>query len=204
MGIVVDIVIVAIILLSVFLGYRKGLIALAIKLCAFIIAIVIAFILYKPVSNFVINTTNIDETIENSILEKVNDVIKEDKDKELESELIESAKTGMLPETAKTISDNIVSGGVMILLFIIARIGLIFVTSLANVVAKVPVIKQINKTGGIIYGFLRGTILIYVVLLLISVIGQINPKNSVYLDVNESYIGKIMYENNVLDILFKN
>lgn len=204
MGIVVDIVIVAIILLSVFLGYRKGLIALAIKLCAFIIAIVIAFILYKPVSNFVINTTNIDETIENSILEKVNDVIKEDKDKELESELIESAKTGMLPETAKTISDNIVSGGVMILLFIIARIGLIFVTSLANVVAKVPVIKQINKTGGIIYGFLRGAILIYVVLLLISVIGQINPKNSVYLDVNESYIGKIMYENNVLDILFKN
>ena len=70
MGIVVDLIIIAIIALSAFLGYRKGLVVLAIKLCAFIIAIAITFVIYKPVANVIINVTGIDETIENAILEK--------------------------------------------------------------------------------------------------------------------------------------
>ena len=45
MGIVVDIVIVAIILLSTFLAYKKGLITLAIQFVAFIIAIVLTLLL---------------------------------------------------------------------------------------------------------------------------------------------------------------
>ena len=39
MGIIVDIVLIAFLALSIFLGYKKGLAQLAIKLCAFIIAI---------------------------------------------------------------------------------------------------------------------------------------------------------------------
>ena len=72
MGIIIDIVIVALIALSVFLGYKKGLVTLAIGLCSFIIALVLTLILYKPITNLVINTTTIDDTIENSILEKAN------------------------------------------------------------------------------------------------------------------------------------
>lgn len=70
MGIVVDLIIIAIIALSAFLGYRKGFVTLAIKFFAFIIAIAITFIIYKPVANVVINVTGIDESIENAILEK--------------------------------------------------------------------------------------------------------------------------------------
>lgn len=71
MGIIIDICIVVFILLSIFLGYKKGLVSLAIGACAFIIAFAITFILYKPIGNLVINTTSIDETIQNVILEKV-------------------------------------------------------------------------------------------------------------------------------------
>lgn len=71
MGIIIDICIVVFILLSIFLGYKKGLVSLAIGACAFIIAFAITFILYKPTGNLVINTTSIDETIQNVILEKV-------------------------------------------------------------------------------------------------------------------------------------
>ena len=45
MGIVVDLIIIAIIALSAFLGYRKGFVTLAIKFFAFIIAIAITFII---------------------------------------------------------------------------------------------------------------------------------------------------------------
>ena len=40
---VVDLIIVAIILLFTFLGYKRGLVKLAIKLCTFIIAVIVAF-----------------------------------------------------------------------------------------------------------------------------------------------------------------
>ncbi len=215
MGIIVDIIIIAIIALSIFLGYRKGLIELAIKLCAFVIAIVITLILYKPVSNLIINTTSIDETIENSILEKANDVMEDEEDEEpsleinpasteeLSEEIKQEAKEGLLPEAARGLSVNIVRGGVIIILYVLIRIALRFVTALANLVAKLPILKQFNKAGGAIYGALRGILIIYVCLIIISIFGQINPENDIHQNIEQSTLGKTMYENNILDVFFK-
>lgn len=203
MGIIIDIIILAIIALSIFLGYRKGLVELAIKLCAFLIAIVITFILYQPISNLVINTTSIDETIENAILEKANDVMEgEEGDDELSEEIKQEATQGLLPEAARELAINIVRGGVIILLYILIRIALRFVTALANLVAKLPILKQFNKAGGAIYGALRGIVLIYVCLLIIGIFGQINPENTLHKNIQNSYLGKAMYENNVFNIFF--
>ena len=60
----------------------------------------------------------------------------------------------------------------------------------------------INKTGGIIYGLLRGVLIIYVLLMLIGVFGQVNPNNSVHMQIEDSYLGKLMYDNNILNIFF--
>ena len=203
MGIIIDGIIILFIILSVFLGYRKGLVELAIKLCAFLIAIVITFILYQPISNLVINTTSIDETIENAILEKANDVMEgEEGDDELSEEIKQEETQGLLPEAARELAINIVRGGVIILLYILIRIALRFVTALANLVAKLPILKQFNKAGGAIYGALRGIVLIYVCLLIIGIFGQINPENTLHKNIQNSYLGKAMYENNVLNIFF--
>lgn len=201
MGIVVDLIIIAIIALSAFLGYRKGFVTLAIKFFAFIIAIAITFIIYKPVANVVINVTGIDESIENAILEKAN-AIMTNEENEASNKILEEAKTGILPQTAREIAVNIVTGGVVLILFIAVRIALKFVTALANIVAKLPIIKQFNEMGGLLYGVLRGVLVVYIAMLLIGVVGQINPQNSIHQNVNASYIGKMMYENNVLNIFF--
>lgn len=202
MGIVIDIIIILIIALSAFLAYRKGLIVLAIQLVAVIIAIVLTVILYKPVSNIIINVTNIDETIQNAILEKANDIMtnnEENKDK-----VVETIQNNMMPETARTISINIIQGGVILILYIAIRIILKFVTALANLVSKLPIINQFNKAGGLIYGILRGLLIVYILLLVVNLIGTIEPKNNVYVGVEESYIGKSMKNYNVLNILFEN
>lgn len=201
MGIVVDLIIIAIIALSAFLGYRKGFVTLAIKLFAFIIAIAITFVIYKPVANVVINVTGIDESIENAILEKANNIMTNEEN-ETSNKMLEEAKTGILPQTAREIAVNIVTGGVVLILFIAVRIALKFVTALANIVAKLPIIKQFNEMGGLLYGILRGVLVVYIAMLLIGVAGQINPQNSIHQNINESYVGKMMYENNVLNIFF--
>ena len=204
MGIAVDIVIIAIILLSTFLAYRKGLVKLAIQLFSFVIAIVVTFILYIPISNFVINATAIDETIENAIYEKANDIMVESEgSNELANQVVDTAKNEMLPETARTLAINIVRGGIIIILFIGLKIALRFVTALADLIAKLPIIEQINQLGGLVYGILRGIIIIYACLLILSVSGQIIPENQINQGVEQSYIGKVMYENNILKVFFK-
>ncbi len=202
MGIVVDIIIIAIILLSTFLAYKKGLITLAIQLVSVIIAVVLTLILYKPVSNVIINVTGIDEMIQNAILEEANDIMTNNQ--ENANQVVESIQNNMLPETARTISINIIQGAVILILYVIIRIILRFITALANLVAKLPILNQFNKLGGVIYGILRGLLIVYILLLLVNVSGEIDAKNKVYTTVEESYIGKMMNENNVLSVLFTN
>ena len=202
MGIVVDFIIVAIILLSTFLAYRKGLITLAIQLVAVVIAVILTLLLYKPVSNVIINGTGIDETIQNAILEEANDIMTNEE--KGANQVVETIQNNMLPETARAISINIIEGTVILVLYIVIRIALKFVTAIANLVSKLPVLNQLNQLGGIIYGILRGVLIVYVILLLVNLSGEIEPQNHVYTAVEESYIGKMMNENNILDILFSN
>ena len=100
-GVIIDLILVALIALSIFLGYKKGLVKLGIQLVAFIIAIVATVILYRPIANLIINVTQIDETIENSIINKVNDIIEQNENNDTTSQLIESAKEGNLPNVAR-------------------------------------------------------------------------------------------------------
>lgn len=203
MGILVDIFVIALIALSIFLGYKKGLASLAIKLCALVIAILITLVLYRPIANLVINTTSIDESIEDSIYNKVTEMIQKDDSNELTSNLIESAKQGMLPEASRELAINIVYGATIIILFLIVRIALIFVSALTNLIAKLPIIKQFNEIGGAIYGLLRAIIIIYLILLIINFVGQLNAQNIATQAINQSTLTKTMYENNIFNIFFK-
>ena len=211
MGILVDIIVIAIIALSVFLGYRKGLIALAIKLFAVIIALVATLILYKPISALIINNTSLDETIQNAIIDKVetnNQDTEQNNENTNSTEpettvetIANQAKEEILPETAKELSINIINIGVILILYFAIKIALHFVTAIANIIAKIPIIKQFNKLGGIIYGLLRGLLLIYVILIIVSFAGQINPENQLHKYINESLLTKEMYKNNIINVL---
>ncbi len=212
MGILIDIIVVALIALSVFLGYKKGFIELSVKLLAFLIALVITLILYKPISNLIINNTQIDENIQNTILDKVNgnstetenENSKTQENNTNESDIVENVanemKAEILPQAARDLSINIINAGIIIILYILIRIALKFVTVIANLVAKLPIIKQINKLGGVIYGLLRGLLLIYVILLIISFVGKVNPENEIHKQIEETNLTKAMYEHNIIEI----
>lgn len=199
MGIVVDIIILLILALSIFLGYKKGLVAVAIRICALILALVITFILYKPISNFIINATAIDESIENSIIENANKMIEKNND----SKIIDEAKEKIVPGAARNIAVKIITVGVALLLFLVARIGIVFITALADAIAKLPILKQFNEAGGALYGAIRGIVLIYIVLIFITLFTQFNPNNIINESIEKSYAGKMMYENNVFNVIFK-
>ena len=178
MGIIIDGVIILFILASVFLGYKKGLISLGIHLVAFILALVVTFILYRPIAGIVINSTQIDEKLEETIQVNVENFMAENENSTVTNSIIESAKQGVLPQASRTLAINIIYGITMILLFVVVRICLVFVTALANAISKLPILNQFNKLGGILYGLLRGFIITYALLMIINLVIMMNPKST--------------------------
>ena len=202
MGIVVDLIIIGIIGLSSYLAYKKGLVALAIKLCAVIISLIVTLVLYRPISSLIINTTSIDESIQNAILERSSNVlIQNNENGDLTNQILEQATNGTLPIAARELSVQIVNICVIIVLFFGIKLSLAFVTIIASVINKLPVLNQFNKIGGIVYGILRGFVIVYVALLLVSFAGRINENNVMHNSIQQSFLGKMMYENNIINIL---
>ena len=202
MGIVIDIILVLIVALSAFLGYKKGLVELGAKLFAGIIAIVITLIIYKPIGNIVIKNTSIDEKIENTILEKTTNVIDENSKisdnkyiQDASDNAVSQVKEEVLPEQARNIAVNVVYVATALILFIVSKIVLSIVISLANAIASLPILKQFNEVGGLLYGLVRGAIISLVLILVIGTIAKLNPNGSLSKNVESTYLLKEVYDN---------
>ena len=213
MGIVLDVIILAILALSIFMGYKKGLIGVILKLFAFVIAIVVTWILFTPVSNLIINNTNLDDNIKNIIIEKGVVEQKQNEEKndndvgsfvqEYVSKSVNDKKNEMVKSSADIIAEKTVAIIVAIGLFIVVRIALILLKFIAEGIAELPIIKQFNELGGTIYGIIRGLFVIYTILAICFVIMSINNIEFLSNLINTSILSKFLYEHNfILDIIF--
>lgn len=162
MEIIIDLFIIAIVALSIWLGYKKGLTKSLLKIFNFFIAIIISIILFNPISNVIINNTEVDECLQDKIISQFSNYedIKEDDEKEnnmptifnnyIKDEIdkaVNVAKEDIIKESAKQISISIINIGVVIIIFLITRIILIFIKGIADIITKLPVIKQCDELG---------------------------------------------------------
>lgn len=203
MNYLIDLILVAIIGLFTFIGYKKGLIKVAFGLVSFILAIAISVIVYKPVSNFVINYTSIDDTIEATIEERLNSSdISSEETENIVSNYYNNIKSASTAVIADGMSKTIINIACMLIVFIITKIILLFFKFAGDLIAKLPLIKQFNYAGGFIYGLLKGFIIVYILLALIAIISPIININNIITMINNSIITNIMYNNNIIFILF--
>ena len=201
MNFILDLVILAVILLSTFIGYKRGLIKAALGLFSFIIALIISLLLYKPVSNFITTYTPIPDKIETHIEDRISSSNEEETDNFISNYYndIKNASTSII---AHNISNSIINIASVFIVFILARIILFFIKISGELIAKLPLIKQFNHVGGFIYGLLIGFILIYAIFTIITVLAPVIDLNSVITLINKSIIGNIMYNNNIIFMLF--
>ena len=203
MNYLIDIIIIGIIALTTFIGYKKGLIKVAFRLVSFVLAIVLSLILYKPISNFIINNTTLDDKIIETVESKMSS---SDNTKEETHNLIENyysdVKNASTSVIAKSVAQIIINIGCMLIVFIISNIILLFFKFSGDLIAKLPLIKQINSAGGFVYGLLKGFIIVYGVLALIAISAPVIEMEQLTKTINSSIIANIMYNNNVILILF--
>lgn len=223
MGIIIDVALVLIIGLCIFLGYKRGLAKCLIKVCTSIIALILAITLYKPLVNFVVNSTTIDENIQLSLERVLKNGMEDDKDNNTQivkedsgipkpianylnnnaKNVVEEKKDEVIVSTARSATLLIVDIACVIAVYLIAKIVLQIFTILVDIVAKLPVIKQFNELGGLIYGVFEGVLIIFIVFTLIAVFAPLTGSYILPNAIMESHIGSIFYNNNIfLNIIF--
>ena len=197
---ILDLIVILVIALFTFIGYKQGLIKVAIKIASFFIAIIIALVLFKPVSTLVINNTTIDDKIENAIIEKITPEGMKPEDKvetqNLPSGIIKNANDS-IKNIAETLTTKLIEICTILILYIVARIVLKFIAALATLIEKIPILKQFNKLGGTVYGLVKGVLIVYVILSIIYLASPLLKENTSK-KIEEARLTKMMYNNNII------
>ncbi len=214
----IDLIVLVIIALSVFFGFKKGFLKTVTGLVSIILSLILAFTLYPYVESFIKNTP-----VYESVYENVEQHIAPP---EVESEKISDYGAGELnlprnflekmqkdaqqtkKDIAVSIAEKTANTAVkivsMLLVFILARILIFFIVQIFGLLKKLPLIGWSDKILGIIIGFVRGIIVVYLVLAVITVSAQVNSDNFAAKAVKRSEFAKIMYNDNVfLDFIYK-
>ena len=203
MNILVDILVFLLITITIYFNYKKGLIEVAYKMVAFIIAIIISIFLFKPISLFIINKTTIDDNINNFVLNKID--YNEQNSTSSENNLpkiINNSVNLAINEGKQSLSYSITNTSIAIisfvLVFIVTRIILVFLHLFSDTIGKFPIIKQFNKLGGLLYGIIKSFIIVFIILSIISIL----PFNNVHQFISSTIFLQFLYNLNPILLFF--
>lgn len=211
MGIVIDCLVVLVMASCIFVGYKKGLMKVAINFIAIFLSIILALILYKPVANFIVNNTELDEKINSGVYEKIKDedfynLSDEARDKngllqisdKYINEAIQSSKDNVAQYVSDRITETIINGIAFVIVVIALRVVLILLYLLSDVIGSLPIIKQFNKSGGILYGVIEGLFFVNLVFAILYVLNPVCLNGKIDEAVQKSNLGKLAYNDNII------
>lgn len=207
---IIDIVLILIILLGAFLGYKKGLINEIFGIIGIFLAIFLALLSYKLVVKNIVPLTGLDKTVYTIIEQKFIDTENTNDSsinvpKNLQtyfdaSIIINQTSSSNIEKT----SNFIVNAITIFILIIIYYIGIIIVKVILNNVAKLPILHGINGIGGAIVGIVKNMIIVLILLTLISFYSTIGKANSITNAINNSFVTKQIYDSNFITTIIIN
>ena len=216
-----DIVVIVLILFAAFRGYKKGFIKTGFGMISFFLALAITFMFYKPVMNYLKDSTGIEEwlteylysidfgevnnpesgeaiatTNDNDFLNNLPQVVVEMLDLE---EVKENVKTTIVEK----IVDFAMKLLAIIIVYISAKIILSIIVLVLNSIFTLPILKQFNELLGLLVGIALGFIHSYVLCAIVALISSMPVAEGVTSLVNTSLFAHVLYNNNLLlQILF--
>lgn len=205
MNIIADIIVILIFAICIFLGVKRGLTGVIVKLLSIVLSLVISLILFKPISALIINYTPIYDNLVTSIENSLNSEEDNKQDTGSEPSIMLEAIEGTVTEVkenanniiAKSIAEVIINLIVIVAIFIITNIILFFLKFIFKAIATLPILKQIDTLGGFAFGLIEALLIIYIILAIMSFVNV--PE--VQMAIKTSNIASILYNNNILLML---
>ena len=218
MGIVVDIILFFIIAGNAVMGYRRGLARVIFNICSTIVAIILVFILYKPTTNYIINNTSAAQKLESVFQDKLQYLFEKEEiqnSEELQQSeslsgmltvfigdkignLIQETSESLIQYLSQEITQKVISIVVFFALFAIIRLVLYVLKNYVEMVANLPIIRIFNGSGGMIYGILRGFLIIYAIFGIITIIMPVINETIIITAIQNAPIGSKMFNNNII------
>lgn len=209
-GIIMDIVVVAILLLSTIFGMRKGLVLTVISFMQWFVCVILGFVFCEEVKAFLIDHTELDDTLTEYISAHAEASIETSASYQAMPDLfgswINEASGSFIYGTSASIASVLLSviafllvvAGIKILCFLLARLfSRKYNTGAAGF---------LDGLLGFLFGFVRGVILIFLFFaLLVPVLGLLWPELSKTITqaMDDSYMAGFLYDDNVLLILMR-
>lgn len=206
-----DILILLILILATYLGYKKGFL----RTLSGVIAILLSFVLALNFSTYVedfIKATSVYESVYENVENNINPSNSESEEYNTAKlnmprgilKNIETKKTEALNTVVEKVSDTAVKIISILLIFIAVRLILWLLLSGFGIIKKLPLIGWFDKILGALFGFLRGFLIVYLMLVVVTAFAAFNAENKIVKTINHSDFAKVMYNNNVfLDFVAK-
>lgn len=215
----VDIILIAVIGLAVFLGWKRGLVLSVFLLGSTILAIFLASIL-SPVVSMGLDKMGVAKAMTPGFSSIVEESLTEEYEKSKEIDIETATEKLPLPsflseeistkvddtaeESISKISNKIGSqaAGVVcsiiafVIVFIIVMIAMQIIKAALKIVVKLPFLNRVDKIGGIIVGFIEGVLFVLVFLLFVSALSPVGFMQSAVRAIENSTITRFLYESN--------
>lgn len=91
----------------------------------------------------------------------------------------------------------------LLVIFILVRVGMVFLKFVLAGVAKLPIFRQMDKLGGIAFGAVEGLLMVYIVFAVAMLLNSMQQFEGFFKAVDSSLIAKFFYQHNfIIDWMF--
>lgn len=199
---VLDIILIAIVLLCIYFGYKHGFVRTLQNLSSFVLSIIIALLTYGKIAELISNSV-----VGKFIREKIFDSISvSNTDFSSLPDFLQTPLESGVESIAETVSANmsvmVISIISIVLTIVVSKFLLGFLFKVLNVFAKMPLLKQCNRLLGIAFGALNGYFWMCIVLFVVTYLSNLPNMEFMAEMLDSSNIALFLSDNNLLAGLF--
>lgn len=185
---ILDIVLVLILLISAYMGYKRGFIRTLASFIGKFIAMTLAYFYYKPFQKLLTELTGMDgyvlekvkrslvalgghaaeSSVAGSDIDALGKMPLPDVLKDKMADYLKQSANSLGNSVAQTISDFVMSLLAFFLLFLLIAIAISILVRVLNLVAKLPVLNAFNRVGGVLFSLITTYIILTILFLLVT------------------------------------
>ncbi len=219
---ILDIAVLVILGICMFMAYNRGFFLSLFGLLSWVISLVLAYAIYPfvtkflwswqwfsgGITDFISRSMDLGSFIPPDTLKAQTDMISS---LPLPGFLTDTLLANNNPEFYKALNvDNIkdyLAGSIaricidiiaLVLVFMLVMLLMRIIVRSLNILTKLPVINTVNKYVGLIFGFLQGTIIIWILLILMICFISNKDVANLFQMLQTSSLAKFFHENNIL------
>lgn len=210
--------------LMFYVGFKKGFIKILLSLIATVIAFILAIVLAGPVETYIKEKTPLYDSLKKQMTEYVEKYVEDSVDMAGLDSQKEAIKELKLPSSiqdkliddntaemkldmgvasfseylAASLADILIQAATVLILFIIIKIILKVLISVLNVISHLPLINELNKSLGGVFGLVEGVCILWVVCLALTAISGTEMGEQVLSAISSNNILNFIYSNNII------